>query len=312
MVNKIWNSILAIIALGLIVGMIYNEISYHRISRFDYDLTLSQDDNIIIAKLENRLYTKDDYISISDSEKYRSVKKEVVPEKLYLLWFNYVDNKFYEFSGSLPYEAILRNMSSDPNIEIKLKRNNIFQLIVNEKLIQNFKAKEVSRPWFNNYYSREKMVFFARDKRKIKPYLNLESNSKFSEILIYPVTFSNYSLHSRDYANSLLNGRLLFKYKPLETRLMEQIDLSLIKKNTAKKGSEEYFQTKTLQIVIHLDPDQLYEILKSNPQDKFDLKIDIDKNDSLKSIYLIDDKEKFRLNVETNYRLDSEINPDEI
>ncbi|WP_336731394.1 hypothetical protein [Chryseobacterium sp. VD8] len=56
---------------------------------------------------------------------------------------------------------------------------------------------------------------------------------------------------------------------------------------------------------IDLDPDQLYEILKNKSTDQFDLYIDLDKNDSLKSIYLSNKKENFKLDTEIKYELES-------
>ncbi|MBD8081837.1 hypothetical protein [Chryseobacterium caseinilyticum] len=307
MVNKIWNSILTFFTFGLIIGMIYNEISYNRISKFDYDLSLNQSDNIIIAKLENRFYIKEDSVSISDIQHNESIKKEFVPEKLYLLWFNYVDDKFYEFNGYLPSEVLLQNISEDNNIEIKFGKHNMFQLIMNEKIIQNFKAKEVLKPWFNNYFTREKMVFFARSDKKIIPYLNLKSDSEFSGLSSEPVSFYNFSRRKNDYADSLVNGNLLNKSKLLEANLMDELNLTLHKKNIAKKETVDYAYDRILEMRINLDPDQLYEILKSSKKNKFDMVIDIDKNDSLKSIYLIDENKRFKLNTEIKYDLNSQI-----
>lgn len=307
MVSKIWNSILAFLTFGLIVGMIYNEISYNRVSKFDYDLSFNQDDDIIIAKLENRFYIKEDFVSISDIQHNESIKKEFIPEKLYLLWFNYVDDKFYEFNGNLPSEIILQNMSKDNNIEIKFEKHNVFQLIMNKKIIKNFKAKEVLKPWFNNYFTREKMVFFARSDKKIIPYLNLESDSKFSGLSCEPISFYNFSQRTNDYADSLLNGNLLYKSKLLEANLMDELNLTLLKKNIAKKETVDYFYDRILEIKINIDPDQLYEILKSSKKNKFDMVIDIDKNDSLKSIYLIDQNKRFKLDTEIRYDLNSQI-----
>ncbi|MCX8532285.1 DUF2931 family protein [Chryseobacterium luquanense] len=317
MVNKIWNSILMILALGLIVGIVYNEISYDRFSKYDYYLHSTQDDDVVVGILENQFNIKDNVVSLSKGQNSYLIEKKSVPEKLHLLWFNYIDDKFYEFNGNLPYEIIRQKMKDYNDISIKIGKKNSFQFIVNEDYILNLKAKEVSKPWFNENYDREQIVFFARDKKKIIPYLNLESDSEFSEFSSYPVTFYNFSHLSNDYANLLVNGRLFYKYEPLEkslnryepleTSLIEQIDLSLIKKNKAKKGSEEYFNKTILKLRINFDPDQLYEILKSNPIDKFDLKIIVDKNDSLKSIYFMDQNKMIKLNTDTKYEQESKI-----
>lgn len=310
MVNKIWNSILAILTFGLIVGMIYNEISYNRNSKFDYDLSFNQSDDIIIAKLENRFYIKEDSVSISDIQHNELIKNEFIPEKLYLLWFNYVDDKFYEFNGDLPSEVLIQNISEDNNIEIKFGKHNMFQLIMNEKIIQNFKAKEVLKPWFNNYFTREKMVFFARSDKKIIPYLNLKSDSEFSGLSFVPVSFYNFSRRKNDYADSLVNGNLLNKSKLLEANLMDELNLTLHKKNTAEKETVDYAYDRILEMRINLDPDQLYEVLKSSKKNKYDMVIDIDKNDSLKSIYLIDQNKRFKLKTEIKYDLNSQIKSD--
>jgi len=311
MVNKIWNSILMILTLGLIVGIVYNEISYGRFSRFDYYLNVNYDD-VNVWMVENEFYTKDKSISIPKGENHYSFKKEFVLEKMHLVWFNFVDDKFYEFKGDLPYELIREEMTTENEISLKLGKHNTFQLIGNGKILQNFIAKEVSKHWFNENISREKMVFFARDKIKIKSYLNLESDSEFSEISFSPVTFYNSSHGSSDYADSLVNGRFFYENKPLETNLIEQINLSLIKKNYAIKGSVDYLKKTTLKLKIDFDFEQLYEIFRLNPKNKFDLNIIVDKNDSLKSIYFIDQNKMIKLDVETRYEQESKIDTDKI
>lgn len=312
MVNKIWNSILMILTLGLIVGIVYNETSYGHFSRFDYYLHVNYNDDVNVWMVENEFYTKDKSISIPKRENHYSFKKEFIPEKMHLVWFNFVDDKFYEFKGDLPYELIREKMTTGNEISLKLGKHNTFQLIVNEKFLKNFIAKEVSKHWFDENISREKMVFFARDKKKIIPYLNLESDSEFSEFSSYPVTFYSFSHYSNDYADSLVNGRLFYENEPLETNLIEQINLSLIKKNYAIKGSADYFKKTTLKLKINFDFEQLYEIFRSNPKNKFDLNIIFDKNDSLKSIYFIDQDKMINLDVDTRYEEESKIDIDKI
>ncbi|WP_426474451.1 hypothetical protein [Chryseobacterium balustinum] len=312
MVNKIWNSILMILTLGLIVGIVYNETSYGRFSRFDYYLNVNYNNDVNVWMVENEFYTKDKSISIPKGENNYSFKKEFVPEKMHLVWFNFVDDKFYEFKGDLPYELIREKITTENEISLKLGKHDTFQLIVNGEILQSFIAKEVSKQWFNENISREKMVFFSRDKIKIKSYLNLESDSEFSKISFSPVTFYNPSYRSSDYADSLVNGRFFYENKPLETNLIEQINLSLIKKNYAIKGSADYLKKTTLKLKIDFDFEQLYEIFKSNPKNKFDLNIIVDKNDSLKSIYFIDQNKMIKLDVRTRYEEESKIDTDKI
>ncbi|MEG0760565.1 MAG: hypothetical protein RR411_03685 [Chryseobacterium sp.] len=63
---------------------------------------------------------------------------------------------------------------------------------------------------------------------------------------------------------------------------------------------------------IDLDFEQLYEVFRSNPKNKFDLNIIVDKNDSLKSIYFIDQNKMIKLDVDTRYDEESKIDTDKI
>lgn len=310
MLNKIWNSVLVFLVIGLIAGIIYNEFSYGRFSRFDYRINITNKSDVFTKINENKFYTDNEVIDVPEQENSWSFERKRIPEQIHLVWFCFNDDSFYKFKGNIDDEKIKKYLKSENDINendinIDFGLNGTFSLKIGNNKIQEFKGVKILRSWFDKNKDRDKIVFFARKQKKIIPYLNLESDSKFSEISFEPVSLSYLSNQLNDYADSLSNGKLLRKNISAEINLMEQINLKLVKTNKAKKGTVEYFHELSLELEINFDPDQLYKILNSNPRNKFNLIIDLDKNDSLKNIYLSDKNEKLKLNVSTDYNLKS-------
>nr|WP_314491402.1 hypothetical protein [uncultured Chryseobacterium sp.] len=305
MLNKIWNSILVFLVMIIIAGIIYNEFSYRRFSRFDYRINVTNEADVFTKTIENEFFTDDETIDVPDPENTWSFERKHIPTQIHLVWFCFNDDSFYEFKGNIDDEKIKEYIEKENDISVYFALNGILSLKVGNNTIQQFKGIKISRSWFDKNIGRDKIVFFARQQKKITPYLNLESDSKFSEMSSEPVTFYYLSKRPDDYADSLSNGKLLRENIPAEINLMEHINLKLLKTNNAKKGTVESFRKLSMELKIGFDTDQLYEVLKSNPGNKYDLIINLDRNDSLKSVYLSDKNEKFKLNVSTDYNLKS-------
>ena len=304
MASKIWNIILLILIGGLIIGIFLNEISYNRFSRSDYYIYFQNKEGVNSKLLENRFITKDDTIDVPDRENHWSVDEKLLPEKLHLLWFSFEDDTFYEFNGEIDYNLIRKRMKKDGSIGVEFGKHGTFTLKVNDEVAQNLKGTEVLKPWFDKDVNRDAVVFFARNKVEITPYLNLESGSEFSDVTFSPVTFY-YLSNPSDFADTLVNGKLLRENQPAKTRPFDKINLKITKNAGMKPKSEEYFFAPVLKVKIDLDANQLYGILRNNPINQFDLKINLDKNDSLKSVYLSNQKENFKLKTTAKYELQS-------
>lgn len=304
MATKIWNIILLILIGRLIIGIFLNEIAYKRFDRSDYYIYVDNEEGINTVLLENMFITKDDTINIPNREKHLSVNEALLPKKLHLLWFSFEDNKFYEFNGEVDDDLIRKNIEKSENLGLTFGKHGAFAVKANYKVTQKLRGTAVLKPWFDKGVNRDVAVFFAQNKIKITPYLSIKSGSEFSGIEFSPVTY-HYLSNSSYSADTLINRAFLYENRPLTIRPFDEIDLKVTKNAGMKPKSEEYFFAPVLKMNIDLDPDQLYEILKNKSTDQFELHINLDKNDSLKSIYLFNQKEKFKLNTEIQYELES-------
>ena len=304
MAIKIWNIILLILIGGLIIGIFLNETAYKRFDRSDYYIYVENEEDINTVLLENMFINKDDTINIPNGEKHLSVNEKLLPKKLHLLWFCFEDNKFYEFNGEIDNDLIRKNIENSENFGLTFGKHGAFTVKANYKVTQKLRGTAVLKPWFNKDVNRDVAVFFAQNKVKITPYLTIKSGSEFSGIEFSPVTY-HYLSNSSYSADTLINRTFFYKNRPLIIRPFDEIDLKVTKNAGMKPKSEEYFFAPVLRMKIHLDPYHLYEILKNKSTDHFDLHIDLDKNDSLKSIYLSNKKENFKLDTEIKYDLES-------
>lgn len=304
MAIKIWNIILLILIGGLIIGIFLNETAYKRFDRSDYYIYVENEEDINTILLENMFINKDDTINIPNGENHLSVNEKLLPKKLHLLWFCFEDNKFYEFSGEIDDDLVRKNIENSENFGLTFGKHGVFAVKTNYKVTQKLRGTAVLKPWFNKDVNRDVAVFFAQNKIKITPYLTIKSGSEFSGIEFSPVTY-NYLSNSSYSADTLINRTFLYENRPLTIRPFDKIDLKVTKNAGMKPKSEEFFFAPVLRMKIDLDPDQLYEILKNKSTDQFDLYIDLDKNDSLKSIYLSNKKENFKLDTEIKYELES-------
>lgn len=287
--------------IALIATIFYDETSYNRFSRFGYALHIDQEDEISIKMLENEFYTSDNSFNIPTYEVYWRFEKQFAPNKLHLLWFNYNDNKFYEFNGDLPYEKIQKEFNVDNSVKIKFGKMNTFQLIVNDKTIQQFKASEVSKPWFDEYTEREVAVFYANNEITFSPVLNIKSNSRLVKAG-FDNTSKNYRRGYREsfQSDSIYNRRFIYDDHILTTKAADYITLELENSNYKHKVGEELYNDN-LVYKIEIDSKDLYNILKSNPSKNFDLNINLDEKDSVKSVNLSNQKYNFNLIIKTDY-----------
>lgn len=304
MVNKIWNYILIFISALLVVGILYKKFYYDRFIIFDYRLSISQKKEISIRVLDNTFYLNESFgLDIHESERSRSIEKEKVPTKLYLLWFNYNDNKFYEFTGNLPYEIIRKEFIKSRNeIEIKLNEGNGFQLYINDKKIKEYKAIEVSKPWFDKNTEREIAVFFANDNSIFTPEINSNSLSKLVEAEFYnsSTNYARYDSRQSFMSDSLYGNKLILNKQIFTTPAADHVILEL--KNPNYKNTVEGDESKNnLVLNIELDSKKLFNILKKDSSKKFNLIINLNEKDSLESVILSDQKQNFNLALKTVY-----------
>lgn len=291
MASKIWNYLLLILVLTLSGAIIRHEISYDRFSRFEYNVRYSGKDGTFIKLTDNHFYAKEDTFSVPDGESSVQVQKMPVPEKILLAWFSYNDNAFYEFDGSIA--PVTRTLGNKDDLMIEFGEKGTFSVTLSgegwsadDKAAGSYRGKKVLRSWPHADPRREKAVFFIRNKKEVTSYLFLESGSELSEIRFDPVT-DLYFPSSEDYADSLSNGVLLHDARPAIIRLPSRFTLKFFRNAGMKPGSEEDLFAPLMEMMVSFDDDQLYRILKSDPEEKrFDLKINLDKDDNLKSVYL--------------------------
>lgn len=306
MASKIWNYLLLILILTLSGGIIRYELSYNRFSRFEYNVRYSGKEGVFIRLTDNHFYAKEDTFSIPDGESSLQVRKMPVPDKILLAWFSYNDNAFYEFEGNIA--AVTRDLGNRDNLEIEFGEKGTFSVMLSgegwsaePKATGSYRGKKVLRSWPNADPKRDKTVFFIRNKKEVTPYLLLESGSELSEIRFDPVT-DLYFPSSDDYADSLSNGMLLHDARPAIIRLPSRFTLKFFRNAGMKPGSEEDLSAPLMEMMVNFDDDQLYRILKSDPEEKrFDLKINLDKDDHLKSVYLSAHDKIYRLKTNIVY-----------
>ena len=306
MVNRVWNYVLLFLAVGLFLALIFKGVHRMMYARYEYYLHLSQEDGINVQFLENSFTTKDNTLDVPNGEDMWRVDQEYLPQMLHLLWFNYDDNKFYEFDGATNYEQLQRLFdqfqgSSSQDVTVKLGKKNHFDLLVNDELVGKFEAKEVQKPWFDTTINREMAVFFTTHDRKFQPRINLESTSQLLRTRMY----NSMKHFQRGYgesfeSDSLVNRQFVFNGQDQSTSVVDAIMLELANPNYRHKvGNTEY--NDHLVLTINLDQEKLYNIIKNDSSPLYNLELNLNDKDSLKSVRLIHGQNSEQIGFKVNY-----------
>lgn len=307
MASRIWNYLLLVLILVLAGAVARRELSYGRFSRFEYTVRYSGKDGTFIRLTENLFYAKKDTFSVPDSERSVQVRKMPVPEKIHLVWFSYNDNAFYEFEGNIA--AVTRNLGNHDDLRIEFGEKGTFSVMLSgegwsadDKATGSYRGKKVVRSWPKPDPERDKAVFFIQNRKAVTTHLLMESGSELSEIRFDPVT-DLYFPSPGDYADSLSNGMLLHDAQPAIIRIPSRFTLKFFRNSGMKSGSEEDLSAPLIEMMVNFDDNQLYRILKNDPDEKhFDLKINMDKDDNLKSVYLSAHNKIHRLKTNIVYK----------
>lgn len=293
MLNKRLNIFLLSLIMLLLVSII-NEFIYDRFNRFEYTIDVNKDYNNDSARI--RIISS--YVTIDDNESFEIypyelgfMKKEKLPKKIKIKWYDYRVDKFYIFDGDLPYKELkdaMRKTDKDfRTINFMLGNRNQILVSVGTNTVKKLFAKETTNEWFKNE-NKEKVLFFTNEPPRCTTYLELESDSKFIEAYFYnSAEYSNYAARERYFSDSIVNGKILFEDSKLDKSKSYDF-IEMVLKNP--KFNDDNFNKK-LKIKINLDSDEIYDFTKNSNKQNIIYYLKFDRSDSLKNVIISNGKE---------------------
>jgi hypothetical protein len=323
--TRILNLILLVISIALLIGIIIKEIKYRSNERFNINTSYSlnhpltgawfYDCSIICDTTKVDIIDRENFfkIFINNRNSYKEVNTKtelntIIPKEIKFKWFSFYDKVFYELNSKLPNYEIIdwlnKNKIDAVEFYFEFKKNGkvdlyIMEFLNNSKKMkinidQNSVIKDLDI-WIEDY-KKDEMIDVINYNHLTKCLVNYENIKSNKNINLNVNTRTKFGRLS-NYFKTNKNGKIDI-YSGFEYGIPEYLRIEIIDSISLKH--------KNLNINFEIPIEQISSVIKNNFNTKFDLNVEIDKNDSLKKVSLKNSNKEIIMNI-TNIQYNNKL-----